>query len=112
MISTKLLLALVPGVLSTRVLIFPEPGCQGQSYSIFVPGNTCLNSLPAFKSYMEDGYGSKGERIAFYDSTGCNGFIYDTWSYGGDYFQSKKCYTLRDHASNGQSTGLSIGQKS
>lgn len=99
--STTLVLAsaaLIQGGLSARITAFTGRDCTGEHYDTNVVDNSQNSNLRPFISYRENGYGGRGQRIAFYGSADCaTNYLYDTWAYGGDYFKSKTCYNLETH---------------
>jgi hypothetical protein len=105
--------ALFQGGLSTGILTYSGRDCTGQATQTTVKDGECTGPLPVFQSYKEDGFGPHGKRIAFYGSGTCTGetFLYDTWAYDGDYFQSHKCYNIDGHSGHGERTGASVWQK-
>ncbi|CRG88060.1 hypothetical protein PISL3812_05086 [Talaromyces islandicus] len=91
---------LIQGALSLGVSTFSGPDCTGDQYNVYLANIDTKENLPPFRSYRENGWGSKLYRIGFYESTDCvDNFLYDTWAYDGDYFKSHTCYNLVDHAS-------------
>ncbi|KAF5008663.1 hypothetical protein FDECE_5075 [Fusarium decemcellulare] len=93
---------LIQGALSAKISTFAGPNCTGAQKDIHVYDDTSVLNIPQFQSYRENGYGSHGQRVAFYTESGlpgtCGGAkIYDTWAYDGDYFHSHQCYNLIDH---------------
>ncbi|KAM7189457.1 hypothetical protein V8F33_010040 [Rhypophila sp. PSN 637] len=99
--------------LAASVLVYTGRDCTGDVQDIHIIDNTCANAAHRFQSYKENGWGSKDQRLSFNanlctsDSYG-EGSIYDTWAYNGDYFHSKTCYNIANHAPNGQTTAVSI----
>lgn len=103
--------ALTQQALAASVLVYSGRDCTGTVQDIHVIDNTCANAAKAFRSYKENGWGSRGQRLAFntnWCGTGDEGLIYDTWAYNGDYFHSKTCYNIADHAPRGQQDAVSI----
>lgn len=93
--------ALLQGALSLGVSTFTGPDCTGDQYNVYLANLDTKTDLVPFQSYRENGWGSHGYRIGFYDSTNCEeDFVYDTWAYDGDYFKSKTCYNIKDHSNS------------
>jgi hypothetical protein len=103
---SKLLAAIaavcIQSSLAVKVLTYSGPGCTGNVQDVVVDGGAaCDGSVQPFQSYKENGWGkSNGQRIAFYSEPGCTtqSFIYDTYSYNGDYFHSGQCYDIDGHS--------------
>ncbi|KAJ3543966.1 hypothetical protein NM208_g3298 [Fusarium decemcellulare] len=75
--------ALIQGALSAKISTFAGPNCTGAQKDIHVYDDTSVLNIPQFQSYRENGYGSHGQRVAFYTESGlpgtCGGAkIYDT----------------------------------
>ena len=104
---TKLLIAVaavfIQGSLAeVRVLAYSNRDCTGEVQDIKVDNNeACDASTNPFQSYKENGWEkSNGQRIGFYSEPGCTteSFLYDTYSYDGDYFHSHQCYNIDGHS--------------
>ncbi|OJJ02040.1 hypothetical protein ASPVEDRAFT_28664 [Aspergillus versicolor CBS 583.65] len=94
--------AVIQGALAGGVSVFTGPNCTGKQTNVHFDSNSIVPSIPAFESYRENGYGAHGQRIQFWTQPGtgqqCGGeYLYDTWAYGGDYFQSRTCYDVGAH---------------
>ncbi|KAK2805923.1 hypothetical protein FQN51_008697 [Onygenales sp. PD_10] len=85
-----------------RVLAYSNPDCTGTVQDILVDHNqACDISTNPFQSYKENGWGKRnGQKIAFYSEPGCTAeaFLYDTFSWNGDYFHSHQCYNIDGHS--------------
>ncbi|KAH7232263.1 uncharacterized protein BKA55DRAFT_523701 [Fusarium redolens] len=90
------------GSLAVGVKTYSGRDCTGTEQTLTVDHNAACNpKVQRFQSYRENGFGpSNGQRIAFYAQPSCSqeSFIYDTYSYNGDYFHSKQCYNIDGHS--------------
>ncbi|KAH6853175.1 hypothetical protein B0I37DRAFT_1663 [Chaetomium sp. MPI-CAGE-AT-0009] len=104
--------AFIQGSLAVRVLTYSGRDCTGDVQDIKVDNNAaCDDSTNRFQSYKENGWGkSNGQRIAFYSKSSCatDTFLYDTYSYNGDYFKSKQCYNIDGHSPSKYAQGMRL----
>ncbi|KAL4965972.1 uncharacterized protein BDV14DRAFT_199423 [Aspergillus stella-maris] len=104
--------ALSQGSLAVNVLIYSGRDCTGTEQDVKVDNNAaCSTETQPFMSYKENGFGkSNGQRIAFYAQPSCsaNSFLYDTYSYNGDYFHSKQCYNIDGHSPVSVARGMNL----
>ncbi|KAF9893070.1 hypothetical protein FE257_012481 [Aspergillus nanangensis] len=102
----------VQGSLAVRILAYSGPDCTGEVQDLAVDNNAaCDTSTNKFQSYKENGWGkSNGQRIAFYSEPGCTtqSFLYDTYSYDGDFFHSHQCYNIDGHAAVRYAQGANL----
>ena len=95
-----------------RVLTYSNRDCTGTVQDIKVDNNeACDITTNRFQSYKENGWGkSNGQRIAFYSEAGCTeeSFLYDTYSYDGDYFHSHQCYNIDGHSPEKFAQGMRL----
>ncbi|KAM7208277.1 hypothetical protein V8F20_001255 [Naviculisporaceae sp. PSN 640] len=98
--------------LAASVLVYTGRGCTGDVQDIHIIDNTCANAAHGFKSYKENGWGSRGQRLNFNrnpcGTVSTEGKIYSTWAYDGDYFHSNTCYNIWDHNGVDTDTAVSI----
>jgi hypothetical protein len=102
----------IQGSLAVNVLTYSGRDCTGTVQDVTVDNHeACSNENQAFMSYKENGFGkSNGQRIAFYSQPSCsaNSFLYDTYSYNGDYFHSKQCYNIDGHSPVSVARGMAL----
>ncbi|KAG8668168.1 hypothetical protein FPOAC1_007544 [Fusarium poae] len=100
------------GSLAVGVKTYSGRDCTGGEVAVTVDGGqACSAGMKPFQSYRENGFGKKnGQRIAFYAESSCNqnSFIYDTYSYDGDYFHSKVCYNIDGHSPVKTARGIKL----
>ncbi|KAL4886504.1 hypothetical protein BJY04DRAFT_213266 [Aspergillus karnatakaensis] len=100
------------GALAVNVLTYSGRDCTGTVQDVHVDNNeACSTKTKPFMSYKENGFGkSNGQRIAFYNQPSCsaNSFLYDTYSYDGDYFHSKQCYNIDGHSPVSVARGMKL----
>ncbi|RGP64444.1 hypothetical protein FLONG3_9502 [Fusarium longipes] len=100
------------GSLAVRVKTYSGRDCTGVETDVPVDGGqACSAGMKPFQSYRENGWGKdNGQRIAFYAESSCNAnsFIYDTYSYNGDYFHSKVCYNIDGHSPVKTARGMKL----
>ena len=102
----------IQGTLAVRVLTYSGRDCTGVVQDVAVDHNAaCDISTNRFQSYKENGFGkNNGQRIAFYSEPGCTDetFLYDTYSYNGDYFHSHQCYNIDGHSPSKFAQGMRL----
>jgi hypothetical protein len=102
----------IQGSLAVNVLTYSGRDCTGTVQDVKVDNHeACSTKVKPFQSYKENGFGKRnGQRIAFYDQPSCsaNSFLYDTYSYDGDYFHSKQCYNIDGHSPVSVARGMSL----
>jgi hypothetical protein len=102
----------VQGSLAVNVLTYSGRDCTGTVQDVKVDNNAaCSTKTQPFQSYKENGWGERnGQRIAFYNQPSCsaNSFLYDTYSYNGDYFHSKQCYNIDGHSPVSVARGMKL----
>ncbi|KAJ9414998.1 hypothetical protein QL093DRAFT_2568320 [Fusarium oxysporum] len=80
------------GTLAVGIKTYSGRDCTGTEQTLTVDHNAACN--PKVQRFHN------GQRIAFYAQPSCSreSFIYDTYSYNGDYFHSKQCYNIDGHS--------------
>ncbi|SPN98564.1 uncharacterized protein DNG_01610 [Cephalotrichum gorgonifer] len=104
--------AFIQGGLSAKLLAYVGRDCTGAAESIALADDSCVTARTPFRSYKEDGFGSRQQRVSFWGAGACSSaYEYDTWAYDGDYFKSHKCYNINDHPNNDREFAYSVASK-
>lgn len=104
--------AFIQGSLAVRVKTYTGRDCTGAVQDLSIDNHAaCDSNNNRFQSYQENGWGkNNGQRIAFYSAGSCTTetFLYDTYSYNGDFFKSKTCYNIDGHSPAKFAQGMAL----
>ena len=103
----------IQGSLAVKVLTYSGRDCTGDVQDLVVDHGAACDAevVHRFQSYKENGFGARnGQRIAFYQQPSCSqeSFLYDTYSYDGDYFHSHQCYNIDGHSPSHYAQGMKL----